>query len=197
VRDFVIPDEMEKYKRETAITYHSKDPKTELLELLLTRTAGAKNHRYRLTNAGFNRLSTLQGAPFSFLPEVAFVQVLNEAGQADFYTILHNSAYTNNAQMFDEQERRIPQEDTLTVVNGFIGSYPNMFFQVLEQDVDAFVQAIESMNSDQDYTQLVIRYGVRRTAPWFWKLSDKFYQDYKARAPVEAGLFDLNRYQNR
>jgi hypothetical protein len=197
VKDFVMPEAMEQYERETAISYSTADPKKEFLDMLLERTAGAKNHRYLLTNPHLNRLSTLQGAPFSFMPEVAFVQVLNAAGQANFYSILHNSAYTNNAQMFDEQERRIPQEDTLTVVNGFIGSYPNMFFQILEQDVDAFVQAIETMDSDEDYTQLVIRYGVRRTAPWFWKLSDKFYEDYKARAPVEAGLFDLNRYQNR
>ena len=41
------------------------------------------------------------------------------------------------------------------------------------------------------------RYGVRRTAPWFWKLSDDINASYRASFPAEAGLFDLNRYQNR
>jgi len=38
---------------------------------------------------------------------------------------------------------------------------------------------------------------VHRTAPWFWKLSGDTNASYRAKFPAEAGLFDLNRYQNR
>jgi hypothetical protein len=82
-------------------------------------------------------------------------------------------------------------------VEGFIGAYPNMFFQLTESQLQAFTLAIQAMNNPDDYTLLVEKYGVRRTAPWFWKLSDEFYANYQERRPLEAGLFDLNRYQNR
>jgi hypothetical protein len=197
VKDFMMSPEDAKYQRNSAISYHTDNPKQELLELLKARTAGAEDHRYRLDNPHLNRLMTLQGAPFSFMPEVAFLQVLDEKGKEHAYSILHNRAFSNNAQIFDELKRRIPEEDTLTVVEGFIGSYPNMFFQLQAKELEGFVRKIESMKGEEDYTALVERHGVRRTAPWFWKLSDKFYSDYQQRDQVEAGLFDLNRYQNR
>jgi hypothetical protein len=43
----------------------------------------------------------------------------------------------------------------------------------------------------------VERYGVRRSAPWFWRFSDDVHDTYQAMYPHEAGLFDLNRYENR
>ena len=197
VRDFLISPHNARYERNTSITFKTDNPKKELLNMLRQRTAGAAAHDYRISDSELGKLQTAQGVPLSFMPELAFVQVLDNAGKEHAYTILHNSAYSNNAHMFEEEKRRIPAEDTLTVVDGYIGSYPNMFFQVVQKDLGGFVQAIEAMQSAQDYTDLVARYGVRRNAPWFWKLSDKFYSDYQQRKPVEAGLFDLNRYQNR
>ena len=88
-------------------------------------------------------------------------------------------------------------EDYLTVVKGFIGSYPNMFFQMPEEQLEDFVAAIGAVKTEADYSQLVDIYGVRRTAPWFWTLSDSFHDYYQRREPVEAGVFDLNRYENR
>jgi hypothetical protein len=38
---------------------------------------------------------------------------------------------------------------------------------------------------------------VRRNATWFWRLSDDMHTAYQRREPIEAGLFDLNRYENR
>jgi hypothetical protein len=68
---------------------------------------------------------------------------------------------------------------------------------VLEQDLADFVDAIESMRSEEDYARLVSDYGVRRTEPIFWPLSDRLHADYRKLFPREAGLFDLNRYENR
>ena len=53
------------------------------------------------------------------------------------------------------------------------------------------------MRSEQDYANLVSFYGVRRTDTRFWPLSDKLYAHYQKTFPSEAGLFDLNRYENR
>jgi hypothetical protein len=197
VKDFVMAADNRQYQRDTSIVFATDKPKQELLEKLQKHIAGAKNHRYQLTNAHLKRLQTLHGTAFSFMPEVAFLDVLDASGKDRAYTIVRNSAHSNNAQMFDEVRRRLPAEDTVTVVNGFIGSYPNMFFQVVEKDLGKFVATIEQLKSKQDYTALVERYGVRRNAPWFWRLSDSFHALYKKEQPVESGLFDLNRYQNR
>ena len=165
--------------------------------MLQQRQFGAAAERYNTTDPHFTRLQTLTGKPFSLMPPVAFVDVLTADAKERVYTIVQNSSYLNNAQIFQEAQRRMPTEDYLTVVKGFIGAYPNVFFQLHEKQLDEFVQDIESMTSEEDYASLVSRYGVRRNANWFWRLSDKFYEYNKKHYPREAGLFDLNRYENR
>jgi hypothetical protein len=193
---FVMADSIA-YDRATDIQYRTADPKKELLDMLQQRLPGASAHRYRADNPHFDRVQTLQGPPFSLLPEVAFLKVLGAGDEAQFYTLVHNDGYSNNAQIFKEAQRRIPQEDYLTVASGFIGSYPNVFFEVQEAELGQFVSAIESMRSEADYANLVSRYGVRRTQKTFWPMSDSLNAHYKKEFPVEAGLFDLNRYENR
>jgi hypothetical protein len=60
-----------------------------------------------------------------------------------------------------------------------------------------FVATIEKMRNEEDYALLVSTYGVRRNQKTFWPLSDKFHAYYQKHFPIEAGLFDLNRYENR
>ena len=185
------------FEASTDIQYKTDNPKQELLSRLQQRLPGAATNRYSISNADLLRLQTLTGKPFSLMPQVAFVDVLDGRGHSSMYTLVHNSAYSNNAQIFKEAQRRIPVEDKLTIAKGFIGSYPNVFFQLNEQDLGKFVSDIESMRDEQDYARLVSRYGVRRNASWFWRLSDKFHTRYQDHYPIEAGLFDLNRYENR
>lgn len=185
------------YERKTDIQYHTEDPKQELLSMLQQRQPGGTAPQYQPADPRFARLQTLQGKPFSLMPEVAFVEVLGADRETSIFTILHNDSYANNAQVFKEEQRRIPEEDYLTVVKGFIGAYPNVFFQVPDAELDDFVEAMESMRSEEDYTSLVSLYGVRRNAPAFWPLSDKLREHYQKNYPIEAGLFDLNRYENR
>jgi hypothetical protein len=182
---------------EPDIRYSSANPVQEFFRDLAPRLPGASAPRYQPADPHFAKLQTLSGRPFSLMPDVAFVHVFDAAGTDSVYTIIHNDAYLNNTQLFQEDKRRLPVEDYLTIVKGFIGSYPNVFFQMPESQLDEFVSAIEAVHNDEDYAQLVSTYGVRRRAPWFWKLSDDFYDYYRQHDPVEAGLFDLNRYENR
>jgi hypothetical protein len=193
---FVMTDSIA-FDRGTDIQYQTSDPKKELLEMLQQRLPGASAHRYRADNPHFDRLQTLQGPTFSLLPEVSFLKVIGTNGQEQVYTLVHNDGYSNNAQIFKEAQRRIPQEDYLTVASGFIGSYPNVFFQVPETELGSFVSALESMRSEADYANLVSRFGVRRTQNTFWPMADALHANYRQHYPVEAGLFDLNRYENR
>jgi len=193
---FVMTNSMA-FDRTSDIQYQTTDPKQELLGMLQQRLPGAAAHRYLTFEPRFDRLQTLQGTPFSLMPEVSFLEVLSADAEEHVYTIVHNDGYSNNAQVFKQAERRIPEEDYLTVVKGFIGAYPNAFFQVQDRDLEHFVAALESMRSEADYADLVSRYGVRRTEAGFWPLSDKLRAHYQSYYPQEAGLFDLNRYENR
>jgi hypothetical protein len=183
--------------RTTAIQYKTARPENELFDMLKKRLPGADAPRYHLVDPHFDRLQTLRGTPFSLMPEVSFVEVLRGDSEASIYTLIHNDAYSNNAQIFKEAQRRIPQEDYLTVVSGLIGSYPNVFFQVDEDELGNFIATIEKMRNEEDYALLVSTYGVRRNQETFWPVSDKFHAYYQKHFPIEAGLFDLNRYENR
>ena len=182
---------------EPDIRYRTSNPVQEFFRVLEPRLPGGSAPRYQPADPHFAKLQSLNGRPFSLMPDVSFVHVFDTAGGSSVYTIIHNAAYLNNTQLFREAQRRLPVEDYLTVVKGFIGSYPNMFFQMPEDQLGDFVAAIEAVRTETDYARLVDIYGVRRTAPWFWKLSDSFNDYYQRNTPIEAGIFDLNRYENR
>ncbi|TFH21793.1 MAG: hypothetical protein E4H03_09805, partial [Myxococcales bacterium] len=112
------------------------------------------------------------------------------------YTLIHNKAHTNVAFMFGEDKRRRPQEDTLTVVRSYIGNYPNFFYEVKLAEIDDFVEQLGDVRDEAGLTKLVERFGVRRTDASFWAASDWFNEDFARTRPIEAGLFDLNRYSN-
>jgi hypothetical protein len=197
VKDYLLSPKITQYELPTAIRYQTDDPRSELMGILQRHIPAAGNRRYAVEHGALHALMAEPSASFSFLPEVAFLQVLSRQGDARYYSLIHNQAFKNNAQLFRDEDRRLPQEDTLTVTSGFVGAYPNQFFQVHESELAKFATAIGQLASTGDYLALVERYGVRRTAPWFWKLSDDMHAEYRNAFPAEAGLFDLNRYDNR
>jgi len=99
--------------------------------------------------------------------------------------------------MMLESYRSLPDEDNLTVLRGFAGSYPSYFFSVKAADLPEFAASMEALRGEGDVTGLTDRYGVHRTDPTFWSYSDWFNQEYRNIQPVQAGIFDLNRYDNR
>ena len=98
---------------------------------------------------------------------------------------------------FREAKARRPDEDRLTVAPGFIGAYPNVFFKVSLGEMGAFVDAIAAINGPEDYARLLDRFAVRRTSPTFWAHVDELHARARQLDPLNAGLFDLNRLENR
>jgi hypothetical protein len=84
----------------------------------------------------------------------------------------------------------------MTIVPGYLGSYPNFFFDVKLADISDFVAALRAVGSDEDFTKLVERYGVRRSSPRFWETADWHNAKIVRSEPVDAGLLDLNRYDD-
>lgn len=186
-----------------AIEYTTNDQKTELFGFLRERLKPVlpTDHEVNsLANTFISEtlgpLEELRGKSVTLMPQVAFVEIRGHSGNS-FVSLIRNNAHLNITSMFGEKKFRAPQEDTLTVVPGFLGTYPNVFLTVKESDLGRFVSLISTMRNEEDYSNLLDNYGVRRTSPEFWQQSDVFHAAYQQDAPVEFGLFDYSRLENR
>jgi hypothetical protein len=193
------------YSRETGIEFKTQDPLTELYAMLKAYLAPVALPRYAIASSGLTgaplqsliALSGLRGRAISHFPETAFLTVRDAGGRDHHFTLLSNSAHSNVGELFGDDKRRLPDEDDLTLVNGFIGAYPNAFFVVTAAQLPGFVSAVRGLGSEADYRELLTRYGIRRTDERFWAHSDSLNAAYRQWAPREAGLFDYNRFENR
>ena len=150
----------------------------------------------------FQRLETMKGPMLQFVPDVAFVRVeLGGDEQNDLgYTLLADKSYKHVSSMFAEEQlgdRRDYADDRQTVLPWLESAYPNFFYVVAADDVPRFVTGYKSISSREDYERFVAHFGVRRTNPRFWAISDWFNAQALRERPELAGLFDLNRYENR
>jgi hypothetical protein len=141
----------ERYERPTSVSYSTGDPRSEFMHKLRAHIPAARNPRYRVDNPDLQALMENANAGFSFLPEVAFPAGAAR-GERSYYSLIHNRAFSNNAQLFQEEDRRLPEEDTLTVTRGFVGAYPNMFFQLTARELPGFANALQNLESAADYT---------------------------------------------
>ena len=190
------------FNRPSGITYKTSDPQRELYEMLSARVAPVAAKRFDLSTVAdpalrrdVQALSSVRGASLAWMPEVVFLRVEQPAASPQYFSVLRNTAHKNVAHMFKEE--LLPAENTLTVVPGFLGAYPNAIFSVKAADLPALANAIGSMASEDDYRKLADRYAVRRTHPRFWATSDELIDAYAAWAPAEAGIFDYSRLENR
>jgi hypothetical protein len=190
---------------DTAIPYRTSTPKLELFDLLRERLAPVAQARFSIADPALpgpirtplRRLAAVHGPALALVPELAFLLVPDAPAGARVFTLVHNSAHKNVSSPLAEQDRRIPAEDTLTVTHGFLGAYPNAFYVVPIADLDDFVDRITALAHEPDYADLQVRFGVRRTDPEFWQISDRLHQLYRDTAPIEAGVLDLSRIENR
>lgn len=203
VKDYLFGDHFD-YSSETGIAYHTDQPQQELYTLLAAHIGKNVSQSFNLQQIGdknllqqIERLQRVQGVALSFFPEAVILRVDNAAGSSSYFTVLHNEGYSNISQLLDSEERRRPAEDTLTVVPGIIGAYPNAFFRVTTDSMGAFIDRMASMHSEEDYTGLLDNFGVRRTNPRFWAFSDALQQYYLRKEPVTGGILDYNRFENR
>ncbi len=200
--------------------YRSERPQQELYSHLRARLAplaarqaamnrcGGRACRTRVDTAAkrradraMQRIAQKRGAALHAFPELAFVRVRTGGRGPDLvYTVIRNKAYRNVSSLFSDQRERDRADiahDTLTVVDWLEGAYPNFFFEVDLEDMDAFGRQCAAIGSYADYGRFVAGYGARRTRPDFWRTAD-WFQDRLARdRPLAAGILDLSRYRNR
>ena len=197
-------DSQRLFSKNTGIAYKTKQTWPEFAGLWKQHLQPVLNKRFELDAttlptdlALLKKLAKLKGKSVSYLPELSYLTVVDGQNQQHHFSLLRNSAHSNVSELFKEEKRRLPDEDTLTVTPGFIGSYPNAFYQLEARQLVEFIRDVERMNSEADYTQLSARFAIRRTNPQFWKHADNLHEAYRKSDPIEASLFDFNRFENR
>ncbi|MCP4912213.1 MAG: hypothetical protein GY909_03760 [Oligoflexia bacterium] len=146
-------------------------------------------------NLALKSISSKKGKYPKYFPDLSFIKVNSEDGDKA-YTLIHNKAHYNVSYMFSEGNNLRPEDDTLHFHEGFVGSYPNFFFEVELDQAQEFISDVKGINSEESYQLFIKKYGVSRHNKGFWNVFDFFTEEFKRIAPIEAGIFDLNRYEN-
>jgi len=194
---------------ETGVTYSTSDYKTELFQMLSNRLGTALSTRRELTTIRDNalvrelqRLSSFHGPQTIHIPELSFIHIVDqntgEASQTGIdVTLIRNNAHQNITSLFREQKQLNFSENTVTVLAGLVGAFPNAFMKVPRSRITEYVDQVLSLDSEEDYADLMRKFGVRRTNPDFWEHADQVHQSLKAENIVEYGMLDFSRLENR
>ena len=159
-------------------------------------TAGSSSTQQEVERL-IREMANLKGKRLQALPEVSFLRIRTENSKEDLaYTLLLNKAYSNIAFIIADSYRREPENDDLTIVPGFIGSYPNFFFSVEKDKLRDFIEHLKNADTDAGREFFFRQYGIRRSNPEIWEYYDWFNQRYKKDQGRFAGIFDMSRYQN-
>lgn len=205
----------------SGIVYHSDNPKQELLQTLLNQYPALTgnddlinrcDHCTQPTdtpsatiNRAFSKIAAKPAADLTairWLPEVSFIRINldNESAEqpdkADFlaYSLLRNRRHSSVAYLLGESLRYQEALDSLTIMPAPIGSYPNLILQLDLSEVDEFVAQFSRIHDERGFNQFIQRWGVGRMSSHFWPLFHSF-KDYMQRTnPLQAGVYDMNRY---
>jgi hypothetical protein len=128
---------------------------------------------------------------------MAYIRIQMNSGENLIYTIVINRWHKNVALLFDEEARLDATKDRINFIKGFIGSYPNVFVNVKQNDLSEFFTLLQNYKETPENNSKVAKFAVNRANPNFWEVFDWFDKEFKKQDPVNYGLFDLNRYISR
>ncbi len=126
--------------------------------------------------------------------QVAYMRIRLKKGKDMAISIVINQWHSNVTHLFGEKAQLDVSKNSADFIDGLVGSYPNYFFDIREEDLPDFFDLLSHFKkSPMDYERLA-RYGVNRAEDRLWDTYDWFQKRFHEDEPVNAGLFDLNRY---
>ena len=139
------------------------------------------------------------GTPFFSLmnehaANLAYVRIRLKNGKDIAGSIVVNRWHDNVAFMRGEDDRLDPSKDSADFIQGLIGSYPNYFVDVREEDLPDFFDLLANFRKSPKDTARLAKYGINRADEKLWDIYDWFQKRFYEDEPVHGGLFDLNRY---
>jgi hypothetical protein len=145
------------------------------------------------------RALTKPGTPFFRLvndtnANLAYLRIRVKNGKDIAGTIVINRWHDNVTFLFGEGGALDATQDDADFIKGLIGSYPNYFFDVREEDLPDFFDLLAHFENSAKDRERGVKYGVNRADERFWDAYDWFQKRFQEDEPVRGGLFDLNRY---
>jgi hypothetical protein len=139
------------------------------------------------------------GSPFfqlmkDYSIKVAYVRVRMKNGKDLAFSIVINQWHDNVTHLFGEKAMLDVSRDRADFIPGLIGSYPNYFFDVREEELPYFFELLAHYDKSPTDIERLSKYGVNRAEDRLWDTYDWFQKRFCEDEPVNAGLFDLNRY---
>ncbi len=125
---------------------------------------------------------------------VAFIRVRMEDGDDVVLSAVINRWHDNVTFLFSEKKALASEKDNADFYPGFIGSYPNYFFNVSAKDLPRFLNLLRNYRGTEEDSVKLSEFGINRGDNTFWDEYDWFQTRYLKENPVTGGLFDLNRY---
>jgi len=187
------------FSQPSGINYQTDEPQSELYGLIKEALEPVLSPRYdyKKVPAPLSAINTMPAKAVNLLPQLSYVLVKEQDGHKG-YTIIHHNAHYNISSLLNEDGQRAYEEDTVTIVPGFIGDYPSAIWYLNNaQQVSAFAEQLPLMQVEADYRALKSKFAIRRTHPQFWQYSDILHQVARQYRGVEFGMFDYNRLENR
>ena len=147
---------------------------------------------------GFRAVSR-PGTPFVALvndhnANLAYMRIRLKNGKDLVATLVINRWHNNVAFLLGEDKRLNPLKDNIEFLRGMIGSYPNLFFDIHQDDIPDFINLIHSFDASETSKARLAKYGINRSDDRFWETYDWFQKRFDEDEPVRGGLLDLNRY---
>ncbi|OUS71468.1 9-hexadecenoic acid cis-trans isomerase [Pseudoalteromonas sp. A601] len=190
----------ESFGQTTGIEYQTQDQQHELYGLIKQTLKPVLSPRYDYTKVPepLHKFNNMPAKAINLLPQISYVLVKDGDSEHEAYTLIHHNAHYNISSLLNEEGQRAYDEDTLTIVPGFIGDYPEAIWYLNnQQQVEAFAEQLPLMQVEADYRALKSKFAIRRTHPQFWQYSDILHNVAKQYRGIEYGLFDYNRLENR
>ncbi len=123
-----------------------------------------------------------------------YIRIRKENETDEVVTMIINRWHDNVNFLFKEEGALNHINDRADYLRGFHGSYPNYFIDIRQRDLPEFFELLQTAT---DRKELMIRFhkwAINRSNKKFWEYYDWFQQRFNKEQPMQAGLFDLNRY---
>jgi hypothetical protein len=193
------------FDQPSSVVYKTDNPKAELFDMLEEKLKPILNDRYKIVDTGLEpkheallqQVDTIKGAGLQHVPQLVMMMIKAQNGEEQLFTMIHNNSHTNISSLFNEESNRDYQNDDLTLVRGVVGSYPAAFLELDEAEIPQLVSMLQTIETEEDYVALLDKFAVRRSSSDFWPFSDRVHQWYQQNQPIEFGLLDYNRFENR
>ncbi|MCK5916648.1 MAG: fatty acid cis/trans isomerase, partial [Deltaproteobacteria bacterium] len=125
---------------------------------------------------------------------LAYLRIHTNNGQDIAISMIINRWHGNVSFLFDENNALDPTKDRIDFIPGFVGSYPNYFLDVNEDDFPDFLELLANFHETEEDITSFKKYIVNRADDDFWEHYDWFQKRFNIEQPINSGLFDLNRY---